>query len=482
MPKNDDSAGTGREKVCGLPMFAASDPAEVARETAELKRLERMPLVPRWRGYLAKTGPGFLQSAFTLGSGTAVASLYLGAHYQYSLLWVQPLAMIVGVVMLMAASYLTLTTCERPFDAMKRHIHPLFAWLWAIASLFATIVWHLPQYALAAGVTEDMIAALTGFSAEGGARTALLLGIGIVSLAVSVAITWNYGSGHRGIRLYEAMLKLFIVVIVCAFALVVILSAVKGKIEWCALAKGCLPLSIPTDPDGVTKVMAAFSAAVGINMTFLFGYSQLARGWSREHRTLARFDLATGMVIPYALVTSLIVISAGCTIYGTQFAPSDISPTNAGMLIASTGVGPITGRFLFGIGMLGMALSSITLQMLVAGFAACEMFGVEPGGWRYRLACLIPAPAFLGVILWQKMGTWVALPTSAFCLLMLPIPYIGWFILMNSRRCLGDDMPCGSRRFIWNTAMLFSLAVTMTSVVYLIVKQWRPLLKILGFG
>lgn len=28
----------------------------------------------------------------TLGGGSAMASLYLGAHYQYNLLWVQPLA------------------------------------------------------------------------------------------------------------------------------------------------------------------------------------------------------------------------------------------------------------------------------------------------------------------------------------------------------------------------------------------------------
>ena len=29
----------------------------------------------RWKGYLRLTGPGWLQSAFTLGSGSAVASL-----------------------------------------------------------------------------------------------------------------------------------------------------------------------------------------------------------------------------------------------------------------------------------------------------------------------------------------------------------------------------------------------------------------------
>jgi len=468
------------ELICGLPMFAASDPDALEREKDELRELEQSGLARRWWGYFSKTGPGFLQSAFTLGSGTAVSSLYLGAHYQYSMLWIQPLAMIVGIVMLAAASHQTLSTCMRPFDAMRRYIHPALAWTWAIGTLVATVVWHLPQYALAAGVTEDMISVVTGWSPDGAARTLLLLAIGLAVLAVSTAITWNYGGGGRGVRFYETLLKIFIAATVIAFAVVVLRSAITGRIEWGRLFKGFLPLYIPTDQAGVTKVMAAFSAAVGINMTFLFGYTLLARGWGREHRTLARFDLVTGMLIPYAIVTTLIIVSAGCTIYGTDFAPSDITPANAGMLIAATGVGPIVGRFVFGLGMLGMALTSITLQMLVAGFAACEMFGLEPGGRNYKLACLIPAPAFLGVILWQSMGTWVALPTSAFCLLLLPIPYIGWFVLHNSSRYLGKDRPSGVRALAWNLAMLVSVLITCTSVVYLVYTKWGPLVDMIG--
>ncbi len=468
------------ERVCGLPMFSASDPESIERERQELVALEKEAPVKRYIGYFSRTGPGFLQSAFTLGSGTAVASLYLGAHYQYDLLWVQPLAMAAGIIMLMAAGYQTLSSCMRPFDAMKTYLHPSLAWAWAIASLVATVIWHLPQYALAAGVAEDMITVLTGFEPTGGARTMFLLVIGFATLLVSTVITWSYGSGWKGIKLYESLLKLFIVLIIIAFAIVVVRGALAGRIEWAKVFRGYLPLTIPTDSAGITKVMAAFSAAVGINMTFLFGYSLLARGWGRDHRVLARFDLISGMFLPYLLVTSLVIISAGSTIFGTQFAPSDISPANAGVLISATGVGPVVGRFIFGIGMLGMALSSITLQMLVAGFAACEMLGKEPGGWSYRLACLIPAPAFLGVILWQKMGTWVALPTSAFCLIMLPIPYVGWMLLMNNRKYLGKDRPEGKSRLIWNIVMGFSVTVTMISVVYLTVNKIKPLMNMIS--
>ncbi len=471
MTERDDT----RPEICGLPLFTASDPEMLERERGELKSLEDAPVGKRWRWYFSKTGPGFLQSAFTLGSGTAMASLYLGTHYGYKLLWVQPLAMLAGIIMLMAAAHQTLSTCVRPFDTMKRFVHPAFAWMWAIATLVATVVWHLPQYALAAGVSEDMITALTGWQPDGAVRTLTLLAVGLLILAVSTAITWNYGRGFGGIRLYERLLKGFIFMIVGAFFLVVIRSAIAGAIDWGALLRGFLPLYIPRDPAGVTQVMAAFSAAVGVNMTFLFGYTLLARGWGKEHRGLATFDIMTGMFMPYALVTALVVISAACTIYGTEHASATINPANAGVMIGAAGVGPFFGRIIFGLGVLGMALSTITLHMLVSGFAVCEIFGLEPGGWNYRLACLLPAPAFLGVVLWSSLGTWIALPTSAFCLIMLPIPYIGWFVLQNSTRYLGDDRPKGRSAMLWNGAMLLSLAVTCVSVVFLVVKKWGPL-------
>ncbi len=466
------------ENVCGLPMFRAADPETLRREREELAEIERRPLFGRWRGYFGMTGPGWLQSGITLGGGSAIASLYLGAHYQYSLLWVQPLAMLVGVIMLMAASHQTLSTCIRPFDAMKRFVHPSVAWAWAIATLMASIAFHLPQYALSAGVTEDMIRLTTGWVAEGSERTVLLICIGFCIMVVSTLITWNYGSGLKGIRLYERILKILVGMIIIAFLVVVVRSALAGRIEWGKLFRGFLPLYVPRDPVGVTKIMAAFGASVGINQTFLFGYSQLARGWGKEHRGLAKFDLFTGMFIPFVVATSLMVIAAGCTIFGTSFGAEDINPANAGVLIGATGIGPFIGRFVFGLGLLGMTLSTITIQMLVTGFAVCEIFDLEPSGWNYRLACIVPTPAFLGVVLWSSMGTWIALPAFTFGLVMLPIAYIGWFALQNSSRYLCEEKPSGKKAMYWNIALGFSLAVTLVSVVYTLIKTAPSLVNL----
>lgn len=459
------------EIVKGLPMFTAADPQALAREKAELAELEGKSFGTRMKFYLARGGPGWLQSALTLGAGSAMSSLYIGAHFGYRLLWVQPLAMAVGIIMFMAASYQTLSTGIRPFEAMKRFVHPALAWAWVVATLLSTIIWHLPQYALAAGVIDDMARAVikTSSGTEPAEPTgvAVLIGIALVVLVVSTAITWAYGGGGRGVRLYEKLIKYMVVGLIASFAVVVVITAINGKLEYGKMLIGFIPFSyVPRDPEGIEKVIAAFGATVGINMTFLFGYSLLVRGWGREHRKMSRFDLVGGMFFPFVFATGLIVLAAACTLYGTPAAAGRITPAGAGKLFTAAGLPDIGGRFLFGLGILGMCLSTITVHMLIAGFAACEMLGIEPGGIKYKLLCLIPAPAFLGVVLWSKLGTYIAIPASAACTVMLPIAYIGWMILQNSRKYLGDDKPTGGRATAWNTAM--AVAVIMTSAAAVI--------------
>jgi len=446
--------------------MAAADPQALARERETLEALAGETTLKRFKGYFALTGPGWLQGAFTLGGGSAVASLYLGAHYGYELLWVQPLAMLVGIVMLAACAHQTLSSGMRPFAAMARFIHPTVAWAWALATLLSTFVFHASQFSLAAGVIEDITNLVTDWNPEGAIRTAFLVSVGGVILAVSIGVTWTYGRGLRGTRFYERTLKVFILMIIFAFGLVVARGAATGRIDWGAMARGFIPTSIPSDMRGVTTVMGAFGAAVALNMTFLFGYSLLARGWGPAHRGLARFDLVTGMLLPYAVVTSLIVIAAASTIYGTEFAPQQILPANAGVLIGSSGVGEFTGRVLFALGILGMVMSTMTLQMIVAGFVVCELLGWEAQGLRFRLACLVLAPGFLGVVLWETMGTWVALPAFTIGLIMLPIAYVGWFLLQNSEGLLGGDRPRGASAVRWNIAMTVAVTVTLVSIAY----------------
>lgn len=480
MKQNDTPTAPGTQ---AMPMYKAGDPELVRRETEELRALRTKSRWERVRWYFSKSGPGWMQSAMTLGGGSAMASLFSGAFLRYELLWVQPVAMLIGIVMLSALAHQTLSTGTRPFYAMKKFVSPAVAWAWALCTIAATMIWHFAQYSLAAGMSLDLMQVFGRFELPAGSwgQTAVLLAIALAILVLACRIVWNYGKGGRGIKIFENIVKGIVWFIIFAFAAVVLVCSFSGQgIDWSAVGRGFLPfsleggfhLNIPGDTTGISIFIASLSAAVGINMTFLFGYSFLAKGWNKEYSGLAKFDLLTGMLIPYTIATSLMIIAAGTTIHTPEFVASgvtNISPIAASSMLEAAGLPPVVSRLVFGLGIIGMCLNAIILHMLVCGFAVCELLRIEPTGWKYRLATLLPVPGVLGAVLWSRMGTWIAIPTSAVALIMLPVAYIGFLLLNNSKKYLGDDMPRGRMRFWWNTGMIAAISVTLVSVVYYLI-------------
>ena len=186
------------------------------------------------------------------------------------------------------------------------------------------------------------------------------------------------------------------------------------------------------------------------------------------------------MLIPYSIATGLIIVATGSTLYNTPEIDlmiaegRPLTPILAASMLEQAGINHYVARIVFGMGILGMVMTTISMQMLVAGFAVCEMFKVEPGGRLYRLACLIPTPAFLGVLFWQHMSYWIAIPTAAISGILLPIAYIGFFLLNNNKRYLGEDTPRGSKAVLWNIGMLMAIVLTLTGGIYYIITVVIP--------
>ena len=513
--------------------------------------------------YLKLSGPGWLQSALTLGGGSLSSSLYLGVLAGFSLLWLQPLAMILGIVMLSAIGYVTMSTGERPFQAINRHVNPVLGWGWALASLLANVVWVLPQYTLANGVLQqNLLPAMLGPEGVLGDTGGKLV-IAASILTLTTVITWSYDRGGLGVRLYELMLKLVVALIVVCFCGVVLkLSFSDSGLPWGEILGGFVPdfsaLYTPAAAfnsllEGTGEfrdywstiivdqqrdvLIAAAATAVGINMTFLFPYSILKRGWGKDFRGLAIFDLGTGMLIPFLLATSCVVIASASQFHATpqaglavalsedelQAAPQlesefermrseferilqrrlaremgdeefgkltgDASRAaleglpEADRLLAATlvkrdahvlahSLKPFLGSFfadvIFGIGVLGMALSTITLLMLISGLVVCEVLGLPPTGKAFRLGTLAAATGVLGPFLWSKAAFWLAVPTSVFGFMLLPIAYLTFLLLMNQKSLLGDERPKGGRRVTWNVFMGISATIATCASLYMV--------------
>ena len=120
--------------------------------------------------YVRLSGPGWLQSAITLGGGSLAGALFLGVLGGTSMIWLQLMAIFMGVVMLSAISYVTLSTGRRPFEAINTEINPALGWGWLIATSMANMIWCMPQFSLAYDALDRNLFAIGSETAPDWAR------------------------------------------------------------------------------------------------------------------------------------------------------------------------------------------------------------------------------------------------------------------------------------------------------------------------
>jgi Mn2+/Fe2+ NRAMP family transporter len=522
--------------------------------------------------YLKLSGPGWLQSGITLGGGSLSSSLYLGVLVGFSFMWLQPLAMILGIIMLSAIAYVTLSTGKRPLRGINEHVSPILGWGWLLASMMANLVWSLPQFALGtAALRQNLLPGVIGPEVMGEIPGKMIAGI--IFLALGLTFTMTYGAGGKGVKVFEILIKTIVSIIVLSFIGVVVKLSLEGKILWGDILSGMVPdLSLfvkPTDKimphiQQVSEqfrsfwtnmivgqqrdvMISAAATAVGINMTFLLPYSMLRKGWDKYFRGLAIFDLSTGLFIPFILATGCVVIASSSQFHavpaqglvadtpgGTitkepaanlvgpykglladrlkyqigQKAFDELTPEEvqtkaealpwadkrmAAMLVKRDAfnlantlaplTGPVVAQYLFGLGVIGMALSAATMLMTINGLCFCELLGRPPKGWTQKIGSLMVSVGALGPFFWKDAAPYLAVPTSVFAMVLLPIAYFAFFLLMNQKTFLGNNMPQGGKRILWNVLMaLASGAAAFGSVWSLWSKlRWLGIILLVGF-
>ena len=443
----------------GLPMVEARDPEALEQEKKLLENIGARPhFWQRWQGYWELSGPGWVQSALTLGAGSASAAIYAGAVYGYRLLWVQPVAMFLGVMMFAAIGHQLLTTRARPYDVFWKKLHPGLALLWGFNVFLASVIWQFPQYSLGTAVFKDIFAVFDVNMPKGI--------IGLFLLVIGTTICWSYEKGSRkSIRMFERTLKYMLMFMVAVLFLVVI----KTGIDWDQLFRGLFSFHIPGDRQGITIVLGQLGAAVGVNMTFLYPYTLLARGWGKEHRGLKNFDLGTSMFIPFVLATSFVIIACANTLHTQGIEVRDaVDAAHALQPVAGLGF----GRVVFSFGVLSMCLTTLVIEMLICGFVLSEMLNFEFHGRAYRISTMIANIGIIGAF--YKLPLWLPVIVSSFNLVMMPVAYIGFFILQNKKSYLGIHVNRGAKGLIWNIILIAAIAVVAAGAVI-------KVLSVLGF-
>lgn len=509
---------------------------------SDLEQIESTRGLGKAFAYLRHSGPAWVQSAITLGGGTLAGALYLGIIGGYSMMWVQPLAVGLGVVLLAAISYVTLSIERSPFEAIRTEINPALAWLWLIASVVACAVWTIPQFALSYAVlTQNLMP--NAIPNPSGSVTKVA--VTAVLFVVIGGLTLKYGRDRQGLRIYENVLKILIALVVLAFLVVVVkLATGDSGLPWPTIFAGFIPdFSQLFNPiasydnvlsqieDSIAReywraelvdaqrlrIIGAASAAVGINMTFVLPFTLLRQKWGRAHRRFAIFDLVVGMIVPFVIATACLVIVSASLYHTKPFegllvdngVTAQIDETSAGaraykgliaarsndpdlgtvdivqaerqiaaMLVNRDAAqlarsldqltnNPVVANSVFGFGVLAMGLSSITALMLISSFAFQAAFPNLGKEYAHRLGVGLGATGLLWPFVWQgDAQIFLAVSASALNYVMLPIAAIAFWIIMNSKRVLGDALPTGKAKWIWNILLGISTLVIGSGALY----------------
>ena len=494
------------------------------------------PFLKKLGIYTKLSGPGWIQAAVTLGGGSLVGALYLGVIGGYEFMWLQPLAMLCGIIMLSAISHVTLSSKERPFVAAKKHISPVLAWGWLIATIIADVVYCSAQYGLGTDAVQNNL----GFFNGGTAQTYTLTGIFTV---FSLSLLWMSLGGGKASKVIEHTLKGLVSIVVLAFMAVVVVLAAQGSISWGSFFNGLIPdfsaLFKPTASysDAIaatgenasfwTKyisdsqrniIIGAFGSAVGINMTFLLPYTLIKRGWTKQHRELSRFDLVLGLFVPFIMATSFLVVATSAQFHAkkdsivstgnynavvdtwlsaknadydknsdTAQAQRDALPDPDKQLAAmvakrtakdlAKSLEPALGKnaqLIFGIGILAMAISTMLVHMMMNGYAISEAFGKPGQKALFMIGAAMPAlSGFFSPILWTgnpDIKTTLNIPAGTIATTLLPIAYLIFILLMNSKKTLGDEMP--RKRSLINILMLIAGGAASFAAVWNLIGRY----------
>ena len=518
--------------------------SSIEQQGKYLQEAEAKGLGSRLWAYSKLSGPGWLQSAITLGGGSLASSLFLGVLAGYSLLWLQPVAILLGIIMLSSVTHVTLSTGQSPFVSINKEINPVLGWGWAIATIMANVVWCLPQFSLGtAAITQNL---LPNHDTTLGKTIACLL-----ILIIAIAVVWAYDRGSKGVKIFDWILKIMVGLVVVSFFGVVIKLGGSGQLDWPSILRGFVPnLSMLHEPAEVYEVflskagdfrnfweariigmqrdvmISAAATAVGINMTFFMPFVLLRRKWGRSHRGLAKFDLWTALLIPYVIATTCVVIAAGSRFNGkpesaysnyeekilhknlqgqysnliTERAKEELGFENfnqlapiqqdqilaelpeadkqlAAMLVKRDSYNladSLEGLFgnkafshyIFGLGVLGMAISTIIILMTINGHAVCEIMGKPHKGPTFIVGALIAGIGVIGPFVWSDTLFWLAVPTSIIGFTLIPVAYLSFFLLINNKSILGRERPTGAKRIIGNAFMLLALLVMGSSAFY----------------
>lgn len=369
----------------------------------------------RWLAYLRRMGPAWIVSAVACGPATIASVSAAGIGYGYQLLWVVVLSALLGTTAQYLAARLGVLTGEGIISTVEKNYGETWAW---ILTLNAVAVTWLASIVL--------MKALAG-------TTALLTRTPAWWWAAPFALLFAFLLVLGGYRWFEGICKALVVFVVACFIATVFIIRPPGP----EVALGL----VPSLPGGSALAMAGvLGGAVHITIIGMHTYTTNARGWTREHLDLARFDTIMSMFLAFGLYSAAIYLTAAAVLH-----PAGVDAGSAADVAAS--LGPLLGdnaHLIFLVGLWGAALSTLGPTFLASAYFIADKMNWETHVEDRRFASIVLAGCLLSIVGPFLGGSFLTALVVMLALGLAGTPLVLLFVLLLlNHESTGEPNPRG---------------------------------------
>lgn len=383
-------------------------------------------------GMLKQSGPAFLAGGLNIGTATVANGVLLAAATGFMFGWVFFFATLAIYISTLACVKITMISRQDPIEVMRTHVHPLLGWANGIAVLLVNLVFHTVN-ALLAGLALNTLIPQVSIQMWTVAALGIAAGMSLLPSRVRVA---------------ERILKYFV------FALggTYLLALFVIPVDWGGFFSQTFSFNLPSSESHVLLFTAVLGSALAINVPIIQAYSSRLRSFGANQLGLYRFETAlTNTILLFVQFAVLVVVAS------TLF-PRGIEVTTGPQ--AASALEPVVGQFaaaVFGLGLFGAAITTLTVQTQVAGFVVADLAGWkrDVGQFRFKavqaglLLIAMSIPLFnLDPFEWVSWG-------AAFNATFMPIGIATWWWLINRRKIMGAHRA----GWLMNTGLLVALLV-----------------------
>jgi len=382
---------------------------EANKQTGLAKFIQYSKLMgPAWFAVALNTGGATVANAGSLASRT-------GFTYMWALL---PATFTIWIACIMFTK-VTLNTGMGPIAVMRTYLGEWAAWITGISIFVVNSVFHAIQYALVGNIMNTLF----GLPHQVGA---------IISFLFCAIVVLNPAGGDNSVKVVLKLMKWIVFILMISFIFILFIV----PIDWAGAARGFIPTMRGT-PEEIVLLSGVVGASIAINVPSLGAYIARQNKWNASRQNLSVFELTYTNVIYFAM-QAVIIIAVASVLY-----PQGIFVAGAAGMAET--FRPFAGDFsvtLLSLGLLCAVLSTMAMQVLVAGYVITDLMKWEADMTSKKFKISEMTVTFFGLVgvLAGFNAFALAAYGSGFNMTFFPIVCGMMLIIGNKKSVMGENV------------------------------------------